>query len=133
MQYTRYRNEDYNYSLVYPAAVMAPQDTIGANRGREFTARDGNAGLVVFAAEGASQKTLQKQYREQVQDQKSEITYNVLRDNWFVVSGWRGGDVFYQRTRLEGDTLKTFRVRYNKARKEYYDPITAAISRSFQG
>lgn len=131
MQYTEYRNEQYNLSITYPAAIMSPQATIGEDRGREIVSESGDAGVVIFAVDGADQRTLQSQYQEQLDADGSEVTYNVLRDDWFVVSGFDEGDVFYQRTQLSGDTLKTFRIRYAEEEKDFYDPVTAIISRSF--
>jgi hypothetical protein len=63
------------------------------------------------------------------------VTYKVLRNDWFVVSGTENGRgrIFYQKTMLRDSTFKTFRIEYDKNEKQTFDSITAVIARSFNG
>ena len=133
MRYTRYRNDEYGYSIRYPAAVLEPTRTIGDGRGRAFETRDGAAAVIVYAVENADRQRLEAEYEKALNNPNMRVTYNVLRDDWYVVSGYEGDDVFYERVLLEDGMLKTFRTRYKSSQKDYYDPITAAISQSFEG
>jgi len=61
------------------------------------------------------------------------VTYQVLRRDWFVVSGIEDGRVFYQKTILRNDVFKTFRIEYDESEKGVFDPITTKIASSFRG
>jgi hypothetical protein len=61
------------------------------------------------------------------------VSYKTIKSNWFVVSGYNGGKIFYQKTMLKNDVLKTFSIEYDESQKSTYDTVTARIARSFTG
>jgi predicted metal-dependent RNase len=64
---------------------------------------------------------------------RREVTMKLLKKDWFVVSGYAGEKVFYQKTMLKDGVFKTFIIEYDRAQKSFYDPVTARIARSFAG
>jgi hypothetical protein len=64
----------------------------------------------------------------------ARLTYEARGDNWFVISGTKGGDIFYERHLLSHAAQMTegFVMSYPMALKQTYDPITARMAKSFR-
>ena len=60
-------------------------------------------------------------------------TYKRQKDNWFVVSGYIGPKIFYQKTFLSNDMFKTFYIEYPESQRSIYDPILSRLGSSFKG
>jgi hypothetical protein len=133
VQYATYRNDRLGYTIDYPSNVMTPVEALGHGNGYRFASTDGSAVLAVYAVDGVEATALRDLYREEIDDPDRRITYKTLHEDWFVLSGFAGDQVFYQRTLLRGDVLKTFLLLYDAAAKPYFDPITEHISFSFEG
>lgn len=131
--YETYRNEAFNYAIPYPANVFEAQADVGGNHGRSFATSDGSVSLVVYATENGSTDLLKREYAQELKTPEQRATYNVLRRGWYVVSGYKGEKVFYQRTILDSGLLKTFRIEYPAEEKPYFDPITEKLSFNFEG
>jgi len=71
-------------------------------------------------------------YREELNQPNQTVTYKRLADNWFVISGYENNRVFYNKTLLHQGDVLTLSIDYDKAFQPKFDPIVAAISRSFQ-
>lgn len=59
------------------------------------------------------------------------ITYSARGRNWLVVSGYRGGDIFYEKYVFVRGTVQGFSFRYSTAERAIYDPIVEAMENSF--
>lgn len=131
--YETYRNEAFDYAIPYPANIFEAQADIGHNHGRSFATSDGSVSLVVYATENGSSELLKREYDLELKTPEQHATYKVLRRGWFVISGYKGDKVFYQRTRLKDGLLKTFRIEYPASEKPYFDPVTEQLSFNFRG
>lgn len=134
--YQTYNNARFAYSISYPADVLSPQGESDNGDGQRFMSRDGRATLIVYGSHGVPGQTLRGAYAEAARSTREHprrVTYRALGRNWFVVSGIEGGRVFYQKTILMNGIFKTFRLEYDEAQRNVYDPITARIARSFRG
>lgn len=133
LRYRRYQNEAYGYGFEYPDNLFDPDEPIGGNRGHAFQTADGSAILLVFATDGGPD-ALRREYEAEVERFDQEVSYRVLRPNWFVVSGHQGPHIFYQRTHRSADGgLRTFRLRHLARDKDFFGPITERLSHSFEG
>lgn len=129
VSYETYHNDAFGYSVRYPAQVLNPASEIGDGNGRTFEAPDGSASMLVYATGGATAQNLQQRYQEQNANPDLNVTYKTRGEDWYVISGYRGDHIFYERTALEGDgTLKTIRLFYDRARKRYFDPIVREVA-----
>ena len=131
--YETYRNAAFDYSIDYPANILKAQRKIGEEGGRIFTTKDGRVEMSVYAFELSERRTTEQLYQAHLDNPKQEITYRSVHDDWLVVSGYMEGDVFYERTILRESVLKTFRIQYDAALRDFFYPITEAISFSFEG
>lgn len=131
--YETYRNDAFGYSIDYPANIFETQRAMGNDGGRFFATKDGRAEMSVYAVALSEPKTARQQYQAHLNNPKQEITYQTVHDDWFVVSGYIEDEVFYERTIVREGVLKTFRIQYDAALRDFFYPITEAISFSFEG
>jgi hypothetical protein len=146
LTYQTYHNARFAYSITYPVDVFVPQGESDNGDGQRFLSKDGRAEPLVYAgyATSDSQDTLQKRFREATAGRTAEqpqrvVTYKLIKDDWFVVSGRDGGRIFYQKTifrKAGGDkpgVFKTLRIEYDEAQNRDYGTIVARLVASFKG
>lgn len=136
-EYLTYHNARFDYSISYPADLLVPQGESVNGDGQRFLSKDGQTVLLVYGAYNSLDQTLRNVFEEEsgrsTEHSNRVVTYKVLRNDWFVVSGTENGRIFYQKTMLRNSTFKTFRIEYDKNEKQTFDSITAFIARSFKG
>ena len=59
------------------------------------------------------------------------MTYQRKGETWFVVSGYEGDDIFYDKTLREGDRTASFRFVFPAAQKPHYAPLLEHMEDSF--
>jgi hypothetical protein len=134
--YRVYHNARFDYSITYPVNILIPQGEAANGDGQKFLSKDRRTEMLVYGSHNSLDQTLRDVYLEEISREEHPnrtITYQVLRADWFVVSGIENGRIFYQKTMLRGGTFKTFRIEYDETRRHTFDSITANISRSFKG
>ena len=131
LHFTRYENPDYNYSIAYPDSLLKTVQPVGENRGMEFASPRQDVNMLVYAIEASTREDLDAQYRAALNSPETSVLYRARDENWYIVSGKKGDDIFYEKSISDGGMLKTFRIEYPSARKDYYDAVTAIISASF--
>lgn len=137
-KYSTYSNGRFSYSISYPTDLFIPQGEADNGDGQKFLSRDGRSEMIVYGSNALDQ-SLRDLYNEQLRrDQgadpsKKNVTYKVLRDNWFVISGYEGDRVFYQKTILRRGVFKTFRIEYDKLLADVFDQATKRVAASFRG
>jgi hypothetical protein len=128
--YKTYTNARYNYSISYPSNLLVPQGEADNGDGQAFRSRDGSAEMRVYGSQNMG-GGLEEAYAE-AQAGKN-VTYKTFTRNWFVVSGYNNGKIFYQKTMFKDNVLKTFTIEYDEAQKSTYNAVTTRIARSFNG
>jgi hypothetical protein len=128
--YKTYTNARYGYSIAYPSNLLIPQGEADNGDGQAFRSRNGAAEMRVYGSQDMG-GGLTGAYSE-AQEGK-DVSYKIIKRNWFVVSGRDGGKIFYQKTMMKGGVLKTFFIEYEESQKDTYDAVTARIARSFVG
>lgn len=137
-KYETYTNARFNYSIVYPSNLLLPKDEAANGDGRAFNAKSGTAKLLVWGQYNALFDTLKKAYASDLKERGSGVTYKVILNDSYVISGAKGGEVYYQKTILSGKdgdataTFATFLLEYPSAEKRAYDAVAARVSRSFK-
>lgn len=129
-----YANARFLYSIDYPAGILIPQREADNRDGRKFLSRDGHAQMITFGRYALDTDTLQKEYEDAIKGEGGQsriISLKKLKGNWFVVSGSENGKIFYRKTIFNGGAFKTFSIEYDESEKNFYDPITEHISKSF--
>jgi len=130
--YTRYINTRYGFSIPYPSELLVPQPPPGNNDGREFLSHDKQAQMSAWGTFNVMEETLAGRFSQEKTDPDRTVTYETSKDDWFVISGYIDGRIFYQRTYLVDDIFYTFFISYDQNLSDMFDPITAHISGEFR-
>ena len=133
LRYRHYRNMTHGYGFDYPDNLFQQGEAIGGDRGQAFETADGSATLLVYATEADGADALRTHFESELDRPDQEVTYQRIKGDWFVVSGYDGPYIFYQRTFRAGDALRTFELRHLARDKDYFGPVTERLSHSFSG
>ncbi len=139
-QWQTYVNDRYGTVIDYPADLFSPLPPPTNNDGRRFATSDDRAGFYVFAQYNALGDSLETLYGADLAASADEqIAYKQIKpgaqsDGWFVVSGYRGPDIFYRKTFLSSDgLLQVFEIRYRRELKSQFDAVVSRMAGSFAG
>ena len=131
--YKTYTNARFKYSIGYPADLLIPQGEAENGDGQIFKEKDrSSVEMRVYGGYNVSNETLRSRYAELIR-KWNNVTYKVIRRDWFVVSAMVNGKIHYQKTILRGDVFKTFEIEYDAVRGSTYNDVTDRIAKSFKG
>ena len=135
--YQTYSNARFAYSISYPSNLLIPQGESDNGDGQKFQSKDGHAIMLVYGSNNVLGQTIKQLYAEASRGGASDhpkrsITYKILKGDWYVISGNENGRVFYQKTMLRRDAIKTFSIEYGEAQKGIFNPVTTKIAMSFK-
>jgi hypothetical protein len=128
-----YINVRFHYAICYPEDLLIPQGEPPNSDGQKFLAKDG-AQLIVFGrnnALGESVKDVLAVTASRLTGASGKVTHQVLKPNWFVVSGQNGHTVFYARTRYDHDQFKSFELTYDRSAAAVYEPLIGRLTSCF--
>ena len=131
-----YRNEKFGFSLRVPSEVFQPTPARDAEAGALWTSADGQVRLVAGAQSNDSSESMagyRKFLMEKTYDQAT-FDYTPSRDNWFVLSGIKDGQMFYERVTFacNGRYIYGWQMTYPATERRRYDRIVEAIHRTFR-
>ncbi|MES2627594.1 MAG: hypothetical protein V4616_01375 [Bacteroidota bacterium] len=141
--YASYCNSTYNFCVDYPEGLLYPQPESDNGDGRSFKDKNGNKVLIVYRTvpmdETGETLTLDQQFEIDLRGMNNPagnegrtITYNRLGKNFYVISGFNQGKIFYQKTVLIKAGLAYAYMEYPEAEKEVYGPVAKKIFTSFK-
>lgn len=107
-----------------------------AGNGATFVSRDGRARLVVFGTANTEGFT-PTEYRSVILREfegYDEITYGPRGQTWFVLSGFRGDDIYYQKVMFScgGRIINALSVTFPRDEKPFYEPIIERLEDNFR-
>src|SRR5689334_7730202 len=97
--WTTYRNPRFGYILTYPSRVFTPHQPSEDGGGEIFLTKDERAKIVVYGALNDEHFT-PSEYRKTILEKFSgydQIDYSPQGKTWFVLSGYRGDKIYYQK------------------------------------
>ncbi len=129
-------NKRFGFAIAYPANILFPIDTpSGMTDGRVLQSADGKAKLLVATFENAEKLSLDG-YRDfllsDIYD-NTKIDYAPQKQRWFVLSGERGSDTFYERVTFScgGRLINSWAMLYPTAQKKLYDRVVQAVAKTY--
>ncbi|HEX2255875.1 MAG TPA: hypothetical protein VHG92_04085 [Afifellaceae bacterium] len=130
--WTTYVNARSGASLTYPEELFQPLPSENGENQR-FISRDGEAELefiVLPRAPGQTARSLQQSLvgREGYE----QVTYAPRGRSWFVLSGYRGDRVFYEKYVFAGGSVQAFAIAYPQSLRQLYDPVVEAVEDNFR-
>ena len=128
-------NRRFGFSIAYPFKVLFPAPTPSGQDGRILQSKDGRAKLLVATFENAENLTLDA-YRDFLLSDVyagTKLDYAPQKGRWFVLSGVRGDETFYERVTFScgGKLINSWAMLYPTAERRFYDRVLEAISRTY--
>ncbi len=141
VNYETYQNSRYEFMIEFPSQLLIPKGESDNGDGQTFISRDQTAKLIAFGRvnldfESNRPYTIKTAYAKALQSLKIEgkrqLTLKVQKDNWYVISGFEGNNIFYCKTYCLKDKLITFEITYPAAQREQWDTAVNRLSKSFK-
>ena len=133
-RWATYGNARFGTTADYPADLFIRRDPPPDNGdGVSMHTADERATLVIYGAYNAENDT-PTSYVERLVE-KNGVTYKKVAKTYYVVSGLRGADIFYERCNFrKGDTapIDCFQITYPAREKAAWDAIVTRISKSLR-
>lgn len=131
-----YENTRFGFRVTYPANLFLPQDPPANNDGRGFVSADGAAQFSVSASFNTEQLETIDQYKAMVLEagDYGNITYQPSGRSWFVLSGYRGPIIFYEKYIMSCNrqVLNMLSLTYPQTQRELFDPVAAKLEENFK-
>lgn len=129
-------NAKAGFELKYPADVFSPKAGNRDADDRLFGSGDGHAVLRVYSDRSNAGMTPSK-YRAALLARRyagAALDYAPQRDQWFVLSGTIGQEMFYERVSFSCDrrSVHGWLLTYPVAERQYYDTIVEDMHRSYR-
>jgi hypothetical protein len=126
-----YINDRFGVSFDFPAEIFVPQPAPENGDGRSF--RSESATLQIVAFHNIDDQSLAEFRRELLAgDGYEDVTYSPSGETWFVLSGFRGDNIFYEKYLFNDNVVSVFGIEFPTAEKPYYAPIIERIEDSFE-
>lgn len=137
-QIRTYRNEKFGFILNYPSSfILDPQSVPPNGDSARFSTASGAATAVVSVGRNLRnlrlRQLMEEDRRDILQNGGGELTYERIRNNWYVISGYMVGRIFYQRTMLLRDeTIATLWIEFPREKKPCFEGAVTTMSLSFR-
>ncbi len=137
--YDSYLNSRFGYAIAYPKNIFFPQPESDYGDGCIFLNSRQQEVLRVFGRYNLSESgppvTLAKQYRQDIAaaaKQHKTIEYKKLGNTFYVLSGYQGNTIFYQKTILLNGALAFAMMQYPQTEKDQYHRLVTRVFASFK-
>jgi len=105
--------------------------------GQIFLTKDGRVQITVSGSNNVLSKKLGDEFDNAIMALKQEmpsavIGYTRLKDYWYVISGFRGENIFYTKKFLANDEFITIEITYPEAERAKWDKLVAKLASDFQ-
>jgi hypothetical protein len=128
-----YTNVRFQYAVCYPEDLLVPQGESENSDGQKFLAADGGQ-LIVYGHNNALDESLRNAFAavgSRLAGASGKVTYKVLKQDWFVVSGQSGATVFYAKALYSHGQFKSFELTYNSSAAAVYEPVIRRLAECF--
>lgn len=128
-------NDRYGFSIAYPSAYLFPVKSRDDAEGRVMQSADGKAKLLVASFQNVDNLTLDG-YRDFLLSDvyaNAKIDYAPQKPRWFVLSGERGEEGFYERVTFScaGRLINSWAMLYPMSERRFYERMLDAIARTY--
>jgi curved DNA-binding protein CbpA len=136
VDWASYRNARFGFTVKYPADIFSLEAAQSDESVKRFRSRDGRAVFRIFAARNLSGRTLSQYRAALIQEHyaKATLDYAPQRNTWFVLSGFSGDDIFYERVTFACDkrSLHGWMLAFPASERSLYDRITEEMHRNYR-
>lgn len=133
--WTTVTNERHGFAIAFPSAVFEQKSPTASDDGRVFVSKDGRAKLLVGAFTNDDNQSLDEYRQFLISDEfaGAAIDYAPVKRRWFVLSGVRNGEIFYQRVNFTcgGKLINSWAMLYPESERTTYDRVVEAVARTY--
>jgi hypothetical protein len=130
-----YTDPDHGATALVPAHLFAPSEPEAGEPGQAFLSHDGQTRLAFAAWENTAHLT-PGAYKKVMLDKGdySALTYQPRGRNWFVLSGYRGEKIYYQKIiySCRGSVISAFTISYPTVQRTLFDPVVERMEDHFR-
>ena len=128
----KYSNDLYGTEFEFPAVLFTAAPAPAAGDSRQFMSED--ATLEIFATRNTGRETARTLRSRLLQQEAGydDVTYAPSGQNWLVVSGFRGDNIFYEKYLLRDGVIHAFGMEFPASAKPVYAPVIERIEDSFR-
>lgn len=128
------RDPDLGFSYSYPNFLFTRIEGDGKPSFHYFASED--AKFLVGGwnnAAGQSPESFKRWVMEHVGGY-DELTYRPRGRSWFVLSGYRGDQIYYEKVMFScgGELVSVFAITYPVSRRDVYDPVVERMENTFK-
>jgi hypothetical protein len=128
-------NERHGFAIAYPVDVFEQKEAPRTDEGGVFISKDGKAKLLVGAFENSDHQSLEdyRQFLMLAQYAGAKIDYAPIKDRWFVLSGEKNDETFYERVSFTcgGKLINSWAMLYPTSERKTYDRVVEAVARTY--
>ncbi|MFM2192017.1 MAG: hypothetical protein RLZZ118_974 [Bacteroidota bacterium] len=145
LTFTTIYNNRYGFCVDYPKNILYPQPLSGNGDGRHFSNKKGDQILTTYGRpnyNGDEKISLEEQYEEDLRSEdlvdevtgtgKKVITYSKLESDYFVISGFYKGHIFYEKVVLKEEGFAYAILVYDEIEKQIYNQVAKRILKTFK-
>lgn len=122
------------YRYAYPQGLFSPVEGEGRPAYNYFASNDGRAKLLYGAWDAGAGETPHSLKRWMIEEAGGRLTYDPSGRSWFVISGYRGDEIYYQKVMFScgGATGNVFAITYPTADRATYDAAVERMENVFR-
>lgn len=131
--YTTYYNTRFGFSLEHPTTFI--EDGIPENNdGRGFVNEEASIDAVGRHINMLQDnETIETYYNGELESIDSEIAYQRLGDDWYVISYSDGNNIVYKKGIIGENIISELTITYPVNKQDYYEPMVTRVADSFIG
>jgi peptidoglycan hydrolase-like protein with peptidoglycan-binding domain len=111
-------------------AKLVPQQSSDAN-GAKWSSPTGTIQIQLSRRKEANPTTAKLAEQEKKDPAGRKVEYNVVKPDFFVLSGTQGLKKFYLRGQFKGDEVRVLTILYDQATEGTVEPVVIAMSSAF--
>lgn len=135
-QWASERDDGFGFHYAYPAATFARIEGDSKPSFHYFASPDSEAKLLFGAWSNKEGRTPDrfKQWLIANTEGYDEMTYRPRGRTWFVLSGYRGDKIYYEKVMFScgGNVVNVFAIVYPESQRANYDPVVERIEDTFR-
>lgn len=135
-QWSSERDTGFGFTYAYPSASFDRIEGDGKPSFYYFVSPDSDAKLLFGAWSNKEGRTPEmfKQWLVANTEGYDEVTYRPRGRTWFVLSGYRGDNIYYEKVMFScgGDVVNVFAMAYPVSQRAHYDPVVERIEDRFR-
>ncbi|MEM8813148.1 MAG: hypothetical protein AAGF59_11070 [Pseudomonadota bacterium] len=128
-------DSQYGTRVAYPTHIFRPLPLEPDAMDRRFESADGRAQMSIAAYAFPDAGDVHALKARLLEDpQYANLTYEAGGRSWFVLSGYRGSDIYYEKIMVTcgGDLVSAFGITYPVEDRHRYDWIVERVEDSFR-